>query len=446
MNDLSIVIPVGANDSSWQDLVSELLCFPGEFEILLVGPDFKDRISETERVRYEYCKQGRALQKNHGAKKATKTNIWFLHADSRLSNRPLQRIEENLRANPGAIFFFDLNFLTDGPRLMILNSIGVYWRSHFLKMPFGDQGFFMQRKTFFALGMFNETARYGEDHLLIWKAHQREIQVLPAYTELFTSARKYKNLGWITTTARHVILTYKQAFPELVKYMRVRNRTKRTAAIAIFVKTPGVSSVKSRLAASIGKEQAEEFFKLSLKATEAAVIEAIKKSNGKIEAYWAVAEKDQLQNPFWNSFKTIAQGSGELGDRLATVYSKLQKQHKKVFLIGADLPHLDYKTLLRANQQLSTSSEFVLGETEDGGFYIFGGRGIVERESWTSIPYSTEETSRSLVSVLGKSHFIFLEKNFDIDYLEDLEKLKEHSSEGMLPEQIDVIKWAKNNS
>jgi glycosyltransferase A (GT-A) superfamily protein (DUF2064 family) len=443
MNNLSIIIPVKSLEDSWQELVTQLLSLPGDFEIIIVGPDFQNKKSDNPRVRYEFSKQGRARQQNIGAKIATKTFIWFLHADSRLSNRSLQVIEEKLKIQPEAIFFFDLNFMPDGPRLMILNTIGAYWRSHLLKMPFGDQGFFMARSTFFSLGLFDENALYGEDHLLVWKAHQRGIEVLPAYAELFTSARKYRNFGWLTTTSRHIILTYKQAIPQLLTYLRSRKKKKFTTAIAIFVKTPSVSQVKSRLASAIGKEKAEEFFLLSIKATEALVTEAITKSGGQIEAYWAVAEKETLHHPLWNSFKTIYQGNGELGERLATVYSKLQKKHRRVFLIGADLPQLDYKTLLRAQFKLTSASRYVLGESDDGGFYLFGGRGVIERSVWNSIPYSSGETSSTLVQKLGKSNFIFLEKNFDIDYLEDLERLLAYPQEELLPEQITVIEWIK---
>ncbi|MFA6237407.1 MAG: DUF2064 domain-containing protein [Bacteriovorax sp.] len=443
MDNLSIIIPVKHIDEPWRELLSELLGNPAKFEVIVVGPDFKDITPEDPRVRFIYSKAGRALQQNIGAIKATRSSIWFLHADSRLSNRTLQKVEAKLKENCEAIYYFDLNFLPDGPRMMVLNSVGAYWRSHILKMPFGDQGFFMARKTFFSLGLFDEKALYGEDHLLIWRAHQRGVEVLPAYSEIFTSARKYRNLGWITATARHVVLTYKQALPQWLTYLRSRRQKKFTTAIAIFVKTPGHSPVKSRLAETIGREKAEEFFRLSLKATEALVLEAIKKSEGKIEAYWAVAERDTLQNPLWNSFNTIYQGSGELGDRLATVYSKLQKKHKRVFLIGADLPHLDYKTLLRAQFKLKSSTGYILGETDDGGFYLFGARGVIERAVWNAIPYSTQETASTLMQKLGNSNFTLLDKNFDIDYIEDLKKLSKIENCDLLPEQQEVINWIK---
>lgn len=443
MNDLSIIIPVKRSEQNWRTLLAELLAYHFDFEIILVGPDFKDFSTLDPRVRFVYCKQSRALQQNRGASIATRSNLWFLHADSKLSNRTIHKIEQKLKANPDAIYFFDLNFLPDGPRIMFLNAIGAYWRSHLLKMPFGDQGFFMQRKTFFSLGMFNESAKYGEDHLFIWWARQRGIEVLPAYAELFTSARKYKNFAWPLTTARHLFLTYKQALPEWIRLLHTRNKKKWTSAVAIFVKTPGASEIKSRLAASIGEAKALEFYNLSIKATEALVMEAIKKSEGKIEAYWAVAEKDQLENSHWNSFKTISQGGGDLGERLATVFSKLQQKHRKVFLIGADLPQMSYKTILKAEFKLISSSHYILGETEDGGFYLFGGRTVIERASWKAIPYSSDNTAEVLVEHFGKSRALFLEKNFDIDYFKDLEKLAHYPTEDLLPEQVDVINWAQ---
>ncbi len=53
-------------------------------------------------------------------------------------------------------------------------------------------------------------------------------------------------------------------------------------AIAIFVKTPGVSPLKTRLAASLGQEKALHFYKLSLKC----IISTLEETA--INPYWAV--------------------------------------------------------------------------------------------------------------------------------------------------------------
>ena len=106
MNNLSIIIPVKSNDDAWKGLLDELLIQPGSFEIIMVGPDFQNMISENPKVQYVFSKQGRAHQQNVGAQASTKSFLWFLHADSRLSNRSLQKIEEKLKGKPDSIFFF----------------------------------------------------------------------------------------------------------------------------------------------------------------------------------------------------------------------------------------------------------------------------------------------------------------------------------------------------
>ncbi|MBC7712871.1 MAG: DUF2064 domain-containing protein [Rhizobacter sp.] len=446
MDNLSIIIPVKRGDSAWMGLVTDLLSYTFQFEILVVSEEDLSINLSDPRIKYIHSKEGRARQQNNGVLQSTKTFLWFLHADSQISKNSFATIASLFKKNPAAMFYFDLKFLSDGPQLMAINSLGVKWRSQILKMPFGDQGFFMAKKTFFSMGAFDESAKYGEDHLLIWKAHQRNIPVLPCHDRLLTSARKYKKSGWLKTTSKHLYLTYKQAAPEWIKLLKLKNKKRPTTAVAIFVKTPGVSTVKSRLASSTGVEKAEEFFHLSLKATEEFVIEAMKKSHGEIEAFWAVAETQTLQHPLWDFFQTIPQGTGDLGDRLFHVYSKLIKNHDRVFLIGADLPHLGFNTLLKAHQTAMSHDQFIIGETDDGGFYLFGGKKPIERTVWNSITYSSDQTSEELKTALGKENFIFLDKNFDIDFVEDLKRLSDLKNDNLLPKQKKIVEWAKINT
>ena len=75
-------------------------------------------------------------------------------------------------------------------------------------------------------------------------------------------------------------------------------------AIAIFVKTPGVSPLKTRLAKTIGKEKAEAFYQLSLKCI-IDTLENINIKNIAITPHWAIAEKECLNYPLWNNFKRL---------------------------------------------------------------------------------------------------------------------------------------------
>ena len=112
-----------------------------------------------------------------------------------------------------------------------------------------------------------------------------------------------------------------------------------SGAIAIFVKTPGLSPIKTRLASSIGVSAAERFHLLSAKAIESVVLDAFRAEPACIP-YWAVAEKEAVHTPYWKSFQTIWQGEGSLGERLACVYDELIQQHSFVIFIGADSPHI----------------------------------------------------------------------------------------------------------
>lgn len=438
MLDLSIIIPVKKGESSWRGLLQQLNALNVSSEIILVGPEFHDH--SQDHIHYLHSQKGRAGKLNEGAIKAKGKFLWFLHADSKIAANSLSTIEQQLAREPETLHFFDLSFLSDGPYLTQLNAIGANIRSRFLKMPFGDQAFFLKKSVFINLGLFDEDVPYGEDHILVWRAHQRRIRVKSCGVSVATSSRKYQSQGWLKTSLTHIYLTYKQALPELLKKLS----SNRPSAIAIFVKTPGHSALKTRLAETIGKEKAEEFFKLSVKATEAVVIAAIKKSKGQINAYWAVSEPEALNHPLWNSLYTLSQESGSLGERLDHVYKTLLKQHPQVHLIGADLPHLPYETLLQAETQLLSAKDFVMGKTEDGGFYLFGGKREISHQTWTSVTYSTEKTALELEALLGVQNFTYLPVEFDVDYEEDLKKISSTTfKHKLLPAQLNVLSWIK---
>lgn len=216
-------------------------------------------------------------------------------------------------------------------------------------------------------------------------------------------------------------------------------------ALAIFVKTPGLSPIKTRLAAAIGREQAEEFYKRSLKATDAMLC-SVKEKIPDLDIYWAIAEETGLKSEYWQSFKSIGQGAGNLGDRLSFVYDELISIHESVFFMGADSPHLDFLEMVDAIKAF-TSNQFVLGETDDGGFYLFGGRGPISRSIWTSVEYSVATTCLQLsqgLKTLGEIKFA--KKSFDIDQVEDFLKYNEtnFSKNNLLPAQLELIEWSKN--
>ena len=210
-----------------------------------------------------------------------------------------------------------------------------------------------------------------------------------------------------------------------------------STALAIFVKTPSLSPVKTRLAQSIGEEKAVEFFMLCL--------DAIKETAKKIDAdiIWAVAEKDGISNPLWSDFKTIHTGEGSLGERQDHIYSTLLNTYERVFLSCADAPQLCPYIFQEANDALN-DNDFVIGPAHDGGYYLFGGRKPVERNIWTNVPWSTEETRTKLVERLP-SVPAHLQMFSDVDRQADLHYLRSEMPEKMSDQQRKIVNWITEN-
>lgn len=228
---ISVIVPIGENDESWKDLVHDLKILDSNDEVIFVFCMKENLLKATQppksyhlkcKIRWLQSQKGRAKQMNLGAQKAKNKFLWFLHCDSRVNKLAISRLKSQLLKDVKQIYFFRLAFLRDGPRFMRINDFGVWIRSEILGLPFGDQGFCMHRDTFKYLGGFCESARYGEDHLLIWKAHQRRIKISCIKIPLHTSSRRYKSNGWLNTTLNHVYLTYKQAAPEFFKLIQSR--------------------------------------------------------------------------------------------------------------------------------------------------------------------------------------------------------------------------------
>lgn len=231
MRQLSVVVPIAPGDESWRGLLRDLATLRGAEVIFCAtrAPETADRDGidaaiGTDSWSWIVTSPGRARQLNAGAHVAVRDHLWFLHADSRFAPDTVSALGEALRTAPGALYYFDLAFLPDGPRAMPLNALGVRLRSRWLGMPFGDQGFVIQRVTFHALGCFDERAPYGEDHLFVWRARRDGVALRATGGTLRTSARRYRDRGWVRTTLRHVLLTARQALPEWLHLLRERRR------------------------------------------------------------------------------------------------------------------------------------------------------------------------------------------------------------------------------
>ena len=217
-------------------------------------------------------------------------------------------------------------------------------------------------------------------------------------------------------------------------------------AVAIFVKTPGLSLVKTRLAEGIGSALATEFHRRAALAV-AAVARA---AGSDILPYWAVAEHEAMSHSAWSTFPKVWQGDGGLGMRLDQVYAALLKRHGSVLLIGADAPQVTPALLRNAARTVRDGGPpYAIGSATDGGFWLFGGRASVPAEVWRSVVYSQADTGAMLAAALRPFGAIgCIPPLADTDQLSDLPGLASalQALSDPLPEQTSLGHWLQTVS
>lgn len=213
---LTIIIPLGPQENEARELLDQLRGLPGGTEVVIITardrgwtkpPDWPPALA----LRQYTSEGGRAGRMNAGARAAHGDWLWFLHADSRLLPQTLPALFQFIAQPSAALGWFDLRYRNDGPALCRLNAWGANLRSRWLGLPFGDQGLLVPRSDFDELGGFDESLPCGEDHHLVWQAHDRGLPVQRVGAPLATSARKYAQQGWLNVTQRHIRLTFSQA-------------------------------------------------------------------------------------------------------------------------------------------------------------------------------------------------------------------------------------------
>lgn len=217
------------------------------------------------------------------------------------------------------------------------------------------------------------------------------------------------------------------------------NRQTATTAAAIFVKTPGRSPIKTRLAADVGRECAEDWHQRAAECVARVV------QTAGLPCYWAVAEPDALDDPLWSGLPRLAQCSGSLGQRMAGIQQQLLARHSAAILLGADLPQLQAAHLHAAADWLDHAGpRAVLGLARDGGFWLFGANRRVAEARWTSVSYSRPGTARAFRNALGEGFaWSELETLTDLDTRDDLAAVQAELGRinHPLPCQIEVHDW-----
>jgi rSAM/selenodomain-associated transferase 1 len=192
-------------------------------------------------------------------------------------------------------------------------------------------------------------------------------------------------------------------------------------ALLIFIKNPAIGKVKTRLAKTIGPYNALKIYQFLLDHT--------------MEITYNLDSVDKFL--FYNEFKPtkdewppnmytkdLQVGEG-LGEKMKNAFKKIfDENYKKVVLMMPDCPKMSDNLIEKAFKNLDTS-DFVIGPTNDGGYYLIGMKEYTP-QLFENKEYSTDHVADDAIAEIekmGKTVFK-LHSLVDVDMEEDLGTLK----------------------
>ena len=192
-------------------------------------------------------------------------------------------------------------------------------------------------------------------------------------------------------------------------------------ALLIFIKNPALGKVKTRLAKTVGEFNALKIYQYLLYHTM------------EITFNLDTIDKFLFYNEFiptkdeWppNAYQKDLQNGKDLGEKMKNAFKEaFDENYKKAVLIMPDCPKMSDTLIEKAFKALD-DHDFVLGPTNDGGYYLIGMKefcpAVFENKTYSNekvLDETIEEINR-----LEKSWFKMPEL-VDVDMEEDLGKLQ----------------------
>ncbi len=193
--------------------------------------------------------------------------------------------------------------------------------------------------------------------------------------------------------------------------------TPNNTALIIFIKNAEKGKVKTRLAKTVGDNQALKIYKALLQLTRNAT-QSVNTQRFLFYSNFINGEDE------WSEahFHKLLQHGRDLGEKMKNAFQDICQTHRKVVIIGSDCASLTDKIINEAFQQLD-AFPFVIGPATDGGYYLLGMNQYLPAV-FENIAWSTSDVfpkTLQIIKNLGKTYYLLPELS-DIDTEEDWQK------------------------
>jgi uncharacterized protein len=167
---------------------------------------------------------------------------------------------------------------------------------------------------------------------------------------------------------------------------------KSTKALIVFIKNPQKGKVKTRLARTVGDDKALEIYLELLQITlkNAQILRGPSEDILNVKPYLFYSDFVNIHDE-WSSevFEKMVQSGQDLGERMLNAFKIVLEKHPAACIIGSDCPTLSVNILEQSFSNLN-DSDYTIGPSTDGGYYLLGIRkGIAYENLFSNIEWST---------------------------------------------------------
>lgn len=161
--------------------------------------------------------------------------------------------------------------------------------------------------------------------------------------------------------------------------MGKEEKQKRQGSVAFvaFAKNPELVPVKTRLAKTLGQEEARRLY-IALLQDCLVSLGSIKSTEHYLACYPDVSGELMARFAVEHGFEVMQQKGNDLGERMLNCVKVLLPSHSAVIVFGTDAPVLPLAGIEKCLEQLDYW-DVVLGPSHDGGYWAFGANRVDDR-------------------------------------------------------------------